>query len=277
MLYDSSIECSIVLKELKINKKDNIKGAIMSSRKRKNDNLEVLFLFIVALIEWVIRFVVRFSIFLYDLITFFTSKYKVKSGNSFFKTYFNKGNYGEFLLYRKVIRIFGKEAVLSNIYLDNINTETTEIDVLAISSKGIYVFEMKNYSGYIYGSEKDKYWTQVLNKWTKNKFYNPLKQNYAHIKAVESYLQIDTQDIIPIVVFSNRTILSKINISVNQNVFQFRNAFRFIKNCEKYNPSVISHMQREAYLIRLLEKCNMSEDVRAKHIDDVKELQRQET
>ncbi|XMB72824.1 nuclease-related domain-containing protein [Mycoplasmatota bacterium WC30] len=248
----------------------------MSKRKKKNDTLESLFLLIVSIIEFLIKLIVRFIIFIYDLITFFTSKYKEKSGNSFFKTYFNKGNYGEFLLYRKIIHIFGQESVLANLYLDNKNTETTEIDILAVSNKGIYVFEMKNYSGYIYGSGKDQNWTQVLNRWTKNKFYNPLKQNYAHTKAVETYLQLNTQKIVPIVVFSNRSRLSKINISENQNVFQFREALKFIRKYEKKNPSLISNIQKENYLVKLLKKCNMSEDVKIKHINQVKELQKQE-
>jgi hypothetical protein len=59
--------------------------------------------------------------------------------------------------------------VRTNIYLDNVNTDTKEIDVISISNQGIYVFEIKNYSGFIYGSEDDKQWTHVLNKWSKKR------------------------------------------------------------------------------------------------------------
>ncbi|MDA3931534.1 MAG: nuclease-related domain-containing protein [Tenericutes bacterium] len=245
----------------------------MSRRKKKNDSLETLGLLVISIIELIIKIIVRIILFVYDLLTFFTSKYKEKSGLNFFKTYFDKGNYGEFVLYRKVIRVFGKESVLTNIYLDNRNTETTEIDVLAVSNKGIYVYEMKNYSGYIYGSEKDKHWTQVLNKWTKNKFYNPLKQNYAHTKAIETYLDVDSNCIVPIVVFSNRSKLSKINVGENHNVFQFRDALRFVKRNEKKGLLVITSEQKEAYLLKLLDKCHMSDEVKEKHIQDVVELQ----
>lgn len=232
--------------------------------------MEVLILFIKCIFITIVRMI----LLTYDLITFFTSKYKLKSGNGFFKTYFNTGNYGEFLLYRKVIRVFGKEAVLTNIYLDNINTGTTEIDVLAVSNKGIYVFEMKNYSGYIYGSEKDKNWTQVLNRNTKNTFYNPLKQNYAHSKAIETYLSLDSNQIIPIVVFSDRSKLSKIDISEKQNVFQFKEANRFIIRTERKSESIITKDEKEDYLIKLLDRCHMSEKVKQKHIKDVVELQK---
>ena len=44
---------------------------------------------------------------------------------------------------------------------------------------------------------------------------------------------------------------------------------------EKKNPLLISDIQKEAYLIKLLEKCNMPEEVKVKHINEVKELQKQ--
>lgn len=243
----------------------------MGKRRTTQSPLETLILFFILLARLLLSVIVRILVFVYDLITFYTSQYKQKSGNNYFKTYFNKGNYGEFLLYRKVIRIFGKESVLTNIYLEHKNTETTEIDVLAVSCKGIYVFEMKNYSGYIYGSQKDQYWTQVLNKWVKNKFYNPLKQNYAHTKAVESYLGISSDFIVPLIVFSNNSKLSKINIDDFHNVYQFRDTIRFIKKNEKKNKDILSIELKEDYLIKLLSKCNMDEEVKLRHIKNVKE------
>jgi hypothetical protein len=247
------------------------------ARKRRNQEnaLASLSRLLAIIIESIILLIIRLIGFFFDLFTFFTSKYKQKSGNGFLKTYFNKGNYGEFIIYRKVIRIFGKESVLTNIYLDSKNTETTEIDVLAVSSKGIYVFEMKNYSGSIYGSEQDQNWTQVLNRWTKNKFYNPLRQNYSHIKALESYLAIPNSAIIPMIVFSNRSRLSKIDISDTHNVFQFKNAIRFIKRYEKKETDLFSDQQIRDYLTQILEKCNMPEEVKQKHINDVLERQKQ--
>jgi len=249
----------------------------MARRRKKNDTREVLAILVISIIKLVLGLIYRIIIFSFDLITFYTTDYKEKSGNNFFKMYFDKGNYGEFILYRKVIRIFGKKLVLTNIYLDNVNTDLTEIDVLAVSEKGIYVFEMKNYSGYIYGSEKDKQWTQVFNKWSKYKFYNPLRQNYAHCKAVENYLDVTKEEIIPITVFSNNSKLSKINIGVSHNVFQYRDAMKFVKNNERKGNNLISVQSKEKYLIDLLKKCNMSEEVKLKHIEDVKELINQNT
>lgn len=244
------------------------------ARRRKNDTgFDALAELLILLIGLLIKMLIRVIAFTYDVITYFTSKYGEKSGNGFFRTYFDTGNYGEFVLYRKATRLFGRNAVLTNLYLEGHNTDMTEIDVLAISNKGIYVLEMKNYAGYIYGSERDKNWTQVLNRWTKNKFYNPLRQNYAHTKSVEKYLELEESALVPITVFSNRSKLSKINVGEKHNVFQYRDALRFMKNNEKKGVVVLSDEQKSEYLVKLLQRSNMDEEVKLKHIEQVVELQ----
>ncbi|MEH2957321.1 NERD domain-containing protein [Candidatus Merdisoma sp. JLR.KK006] len=45
---------------------------------------------------------------------------------------------------------------------------------------GIYVFESKNYSGWIFGTETQQYWTQTLlsgkGRSQKRQFFNPMYQ-----------------------------------------------------------------------------------------------------
>lgn len=64
---------------------------------------------------------------------------------------------------------------------------TAQIDHIVISVYGIFAIETKNYSGWIFGKETDQYWTQTLGK-EKHRFYNPIRQNYGHIKALELLL-----------------------------------------------------------------------------------------
>ena len=51
---------------------------------------------------------------------------------------------------------------LFNLYIPKLNDETTEVDVVLIHPKGFFVIESKNYNGWIFGSEKNRYWTQTL-------------------------------------------------------------------------------------------------------------------
>jgi hypothetical protein len=79
-----------------------------------------------------------------------------------------------------------KYTVMNNIVLQT-GGKTTQIDHLVISGYGIFVIETKNYKGWILGNEHSEYWTQVLFK-RKERFYNPIRQNLGHIKALKSCL-----------------------------------------------------------------------------------------
>lgn len=99
-----------------------------------------------------------------------------------------KGWIGEF-----GINLAGKIALSKKDYhrFHNVTLETddgtTQIDHVFISRFGIFVVETKNLSGWIFGGEHDKQWTQKFPK-ASYKFQNPLRQNYAHIKALESIM-----------------------------------------------------------------------------------------
>ena len=131
----------------------------------------------------------------------------------------DKGRYGEYLTY-KYLKQFETNGAkfLFNIYIPKENGETTEIDVLMICSKGVFVFESKNYSGWIFGSESQKNWYQTLPKGRgrshKEHFYNPIMQNRSHIKHLKAFLgeQVPMRSII---VFSDRCTLKSIQVKSN--------------------------------------------------------------
>ena len=56
----------------------------------------------------------------------------------------------------------GTKRYLFNLYLPKDDGGTTEIDVVFLHDSGMYVFESKNYSGWIFGTETQKNWTQTL-------------------------------------------------------------------------------------------------------------------
>ncbi len=76
--------------------------------------------------------------------------------------------------------------VLNDIVLKATNG-TTQIDQIIVSKFGIFVVEVKNYKGWIFGNEKDAQWTQTLTS-GKYRFQNPLRQNYKHVKTLQSLL-----------------------------------------------------------------------------------------
>ncbi|HSO57035.1 MAG TPA: NERD domain-containing protein [Paenisporosarcina sp.] len=123
-----------------------------------------------------------------------------------------KGFIGEFGV-RVLLKKLKKEEfeVLHNIMLMK-DGKTTQIDHVIVGRTGIFVVETKNYSGWIFGSEHNKVWTQSIYK-SKRKFQNPVHQNYGHIKFLEHHLQDYNGPFFSVIVFSNKGTLKKIDIT----------------------------------------------------------------
>jgi hypothetical protein len=80
--------------------------------------------------------------------------------------------------------------------------ETTQIDHVLVSRFGVFVIESKHYNGWIFGAAGDPYWTQVLYR-VKNRFQNPIRQNYRHVCAVQALLDFLPSDAVrSVVVFT---------------------------------------------------------------------------
>lgn len=108
--------------------------------------------------------------------------------NNIYYEYTNEraiGYDGEYQLFKYLISSshFQYSKILTNLNIPvfNRNNKTTEIDILLITPQGIIVFEVKNYSGRIYGKDFEPIWTQYFVSANNNKFNNPIKQNQYHI------------------------------------------------------------------------------------------------
>jgi len=89
-------------------------------------------------------------------------------------------------------------------------TDEYEVDVLLLHETGLYVIESKNYSGWIFGSEGQRQWTQTLEGGKKERFYNPIMQNRAHVRALAACLGVEREQMRSYVVFSERCTLKKV-------------------------------------------------------------------
>ncbi len=83
---------------------------------------------------------------------------------------------------------------------------TTQIDHLVVSTFGIFVIETKNMKGWIFGDPYQAQWTQQIYR-HKQKFQNPLRQNYKHVKAVQETLGLGQHQVFNVVVFVGRCTL----------------------------------------------------------------------
>ena len=192
---------------------------------------------------------------------------------------YDAGAHGEYLIYKYLQNLENKGMkFLFNVYIPKNNDETTEIDVLAIGSKGIFVFESKNYSGWIYGSENQKNWTQVLPNGktsTKIPFYNPITQNKTHIKYLKQLLKKDTQ-YHSIISFSDRCTLKKINLTSN-NIFVINryDIYKIMaKICNNIKEPILSSEEINEIYEKLYPYTQISEEEKQKHIENIQKYKK---
>ena len=138
-----------------------------------------------------------------------------------------------------------------------------------IHEKGIFVIESKNYSGWIFGNERDKKWTQVLANGDKNYFFNPILQNKIHIKCLSKYLPADIP-VYSIIVFSKRCTLKKISIfSPNTSVMNRDDMIDEIERYTEKDFTTISHDKIEELYKILYPYTQLSEEEKVKHIERI--------
>jgi len=221
-------------------------------------------------------------VLLLGLFLFFNNSYKKTSyyyitKNRYVSVLLDKGRYGEYLTYKRLRNLESSGGkFLFNVYIPKSNGETTEIDVLLICSKGVFVFESKNYSGWIFGTDTQKNWYQTLSngkgKIRKELFYNPIMQNQSHIKHLKNYIgqQIPMHSII---VFSDRCKLKNIQIKSNDVVVINRyNIARTVGAILKEIESdLLSESEISEIYSKLFSLSQVDENTKAKHIADIKD------
>ncbi len=161
-----------------------------------------------------------------------------------------------------------KGKILENVYIPKDDGETSEIDVLFITQKGIFVFESKNYSGWIFGDERNRNWAAVLPN-QKNQFYNPILQNKTHMKWLRNYLGED-MPLFSIIVFSNRCELKKITVySDDVIVIKRERTNAAVKEIWNNNPDLLSDEKIEQIYDRLKVLTNVGADIKKTHVKNV--------
>lgn len=181
-----------------------------------------------------------------------------------------KGYYGEVKTYKELEKFLIQEQkyILRNLYVPY-KDRTTEIDFVVITNKKIFVIENKNFDGWIFGSENDLYWTQTF-KTTKNRFYNPIKQNRTHIKALSRILDIPQEHFSSVIVFGDGAELKR--VPRNTNDYTITYCCNLILYCEKvYNTceSLCTYEYMESIYKILQEYTEVSEEIKTAHNEKV--------
>ncbi|MEB0079406.1 NERD domain-containing protein [Pseudomonas sp. CCI3.2] len=182
------------------------------------------------------------------------------------KSSWAKGHIGELL-----VRLFAYWQLDRQSYLRlhnvTLNTPdgTTQIDHVFLSPYGIFVLETKNMSGWIFGSEQQAQWTQKLYKHS-FKFQNPLRQNYKHLKALETTLGVAPEHMHSVITFvGNSTFKTEMPVNVTEGI-------GFIRYIKSFQEPVFSEAEIHALLQTL--QSGRRAPTQATHREHVQNLKR---
>ncbi|MBR3555121.1 MAG: NERD domain-containing protein [Oscillospiraceae bacterium] len=183
------------------------------------------------------------------------------------------GKRGEKLTERelKLVSLFGRKGMtLRNLYIPKGNGETTEIDLVYITQKGIFVFESKNYSGWIFGDEGSQYWTVMLPNRQKNRFYNPIIQNRTHIKWLGKLVGPGIP-LFSIIVFSERCELKQVTVkSADVRVIRRDRVYATVRGIWDTAPDAVGNAEISELYEKLKPLTEVDEAVKAAHIGHIK-------
>jgi hypothetical protein len=107
-------------------------------------------------------------------------------------------------LFQKIRHRFNAHCIFVDSYFRRPDGGTAQIDIIAVSRRGIFVIESKGYHGWIFGNANNQKWTQVLAYGhEKRLFYNPIKQNASHIKVLLNEIGLPRAKVFSLVVFGD--------------------------------------------------------------------------
>lgn len=160
------------------------------------------------------------------------------------------------------------EYLLDNIILYNPNNQrSSQIDHIFICGSGVIVVETKNYSGFIFGTDQQKEWTQVLaGGKSKQKFYSPVKQNATHIYLIKSIIGQHIPVFGKVIFIQGNT--ENIDSKHVCTVYELRDYI----NDLKLNHSVLTAQQQDQIYCKLCEHQKQFPITETNHLENIQQM-----
>lgn len=167
---------------------------------------------------------------------------------------------------------FPAGAIFHDLYVPTKAGNFSQVDLVLLTKAGLVVFEVKDYSGWLFGNGRQQQWTQVLNYGKeKHRFYNPILQNEQHIAHLKRYLQRNIP-LFSVIVFDGDCELKNINfVPPNTYVTKPDYVTDIVHRISIEHP----HVQYDDGLLRLLKQAVSYGDdptIRAKHVENIRDM-----
>lgn len=168
------------------------------------------------------------------------------------------------------------QTIFHDLYLKNGNGNYSQIDLVVVTKVGIIVFEVKKYSGWIFGTENQSHWTQVLAYGRqKYRFYNPIFQNKKHIENLKKQLsQFNNVPFYSVIVFFGDCKFKNLKHVPNSTfLVKSSRAIEVVKEILEYNKPTIYISKRE--VVNLLSSAVLNgenKQILERHIQNIKKM-----
>jgi hypothetical protein len=186
--------------------------------------------------------------------------------------YADKGKMGERFTYRVLKDQYMNKQIFRNLYIKRADGKFTEIDLVSVGRGALFVYESKNYSGWIFGNDTDSHFVQTFPNGKKQRFYSPIRQNQAHIDALKEYLADYPLEFHSIIVFSERCTLKDIKCSIpNTHIIKRDELDRTVWKIRKETSQNLTKNQLEEVILLLSKVQRPCNDIVDQHLENIKE------
>ncbi len=180
----------------------------------------------------------------------------------------------EFTVAKDIInkRYFDRRCVFLDNYFKSKNGRFVQVDIIAVNRKGVFIFESKDYNGWIFGNGKQQMWTETFYK-DKFRFYNPIRQNYGHIQCIKEWLSKKGVKFYSIVVFGGGAKLKNISyIPQSTFIVTTHRLTEMLSDIMKKEPDSLSASE----IIEVCREINAhkvepTNEIRHEHVEKIKE------
>lgn len=171
----------------------------------------------------------------------------------------DRGTYSERRLIL-TLRKFGihPNAIYHDLYFRKDSGHFVQVDLVVPTKVGVIVFEVKDYSGWLFGNCEQKKWTQLLN-YGKDRyyFYNPVLQNQEHIRHMRDLCpQLRNIPIYSVVVFSGPCSFRDITNVPSDVYFIYDNQLKDVLNDIFNNP--LAHYTDKMEIVHFLNQAKLN-------------------
>ena len=167
------------------------------------------------------------------------------------------------------------QTIFHDLYVKKYNGDFSQIDLVVATKTGIIVFEVKDFSGWIFGKGHQAQWTKVLAYGKrKYRFYNPVMQNNKHIEDLKKQLNQKNVTFYSIVVFYGDCLLKDISF-VPDGTFLVKShrALEVVKLIMEKNES--AQYTNKYDVVRVLKeavKNGESVETQIQHVKNIKDM-----